>query len=93
MIALLVELLFGKSSSLSFFSGFYGVAISWIILATYLDLNNDSVLSERILALFKLPTYSFVMIILTGLIGGVIGGVGSLTGSWIKGVFVQEDGK
>jgi hypothetical protein len=92
LIALLVELILGKKDSTSFFSGFYGVAIPWMILATYIDIKSEAILTVRILELFKLPEYSVVMIVLTGLLGGLAAGVGSMTGGWLKFAFSHENG-
>ena len=92
IIALAVEALLGKANSTAFFSGFYGIAIPWMILATYIDMQSESVLSIRICELFKLPQYSFILIIATGLLGGLAAGIGSLTGGWIRGV-IQKDGE
>ena len=92
LIALLVELALGKKDSTSFFDGFYGVAIPWMILAAYIDIKSESVLTVRILELFKLPQYSMVMIVLTGLLGGLAAGIGSLTGGWLKTALTSENG-
>ncbi|MCF8463264.1 MAG: hypothetical protein K9G41_00370 [Flavobacteriales bacterium] len=93
VIALLVEAFVGKADNTSFFSGFYGLTIPWMVLATYIDVRSESLLTVRILELFKLPQFSFVLIIVTGLVGGLIGGVGTLTGGWIKAAFLKTDGE
>lgn len=93
IIALVVEVMLGKGDNTSFFAGFYGVAIPWLILAIYIDTKSGSVLSVRILELFMLPQFSVVMIVLTGLIGGLVGGAGSVVGGWIKDALLQSDGK
>lgn len=84
VIALLIEAILGKGDSTSFFSGFYGVAIPWMALATFIDVKSDSILTVQILELFKLPQFSIAMIILTGMLGGLVAGIGSLTGGWIR---------
>ena len=84
IVPLVVEMFLGKGKGTAFFSGFYGIAIPWIVFATYIDVSSGSILSTKILALFKMPEYGFVMIILTGLLGGLYGGLGSLVGGWIK---------
>lgn len=93
LIAFVVELVVGKADSTSFFSGFYGVAIPWMAIATFIDVKSGAVLTVRVLELFKLPQYSVVMIILTGLLGGLIAGVGSMSGGWMKALFVKQNGK
>jgi hypothetical protein len=92
VVAVIVELILGKGDGTSFFSGFYGVAIPWMILATLIDVNSDSLLTVQVLQLFKLPEFSIVMIIITGLFGGLIAGMGSLSGGWIRAAFQKTNG-
>jgi hypothetical protein len=82
--AFMVELVIGKGDRTGFFSGFYGVSIPWMILAFYIDRTTDSVLTYRVLELFRLPQSAIVLVIVTGLIGGLAGGVASLSASWLK---------
>ncbi len=91
IVALAVEASLGKADGTAFFSGFYGISIPWMALSTYIDINNGSILSKQILALFHLPQYSAVMIVVTGLLGGLVGGLGSLTGGWIRSTFLKTD--
>lgn len=90
IVALLVEVTVGKGDATKFYSGFYGVAIPWIALAAYIDYNSDSILTVRILEMFKLPTYGFVMVIITGLLGGLVGGLSSTVGGWIRQAISNE---
>ncbi len=82
--AFVVELVIGKGDRTGFFSGFYGVSIPWMILAFYIDRTTDSVLTYRVLELFRLPQTAIVLVIVTGLIGGLASGVASLSASWLK---------
>lgn len=84
LVAFLVEAIFGKGKDTTFFSGFYGVAIPWMIYTGYIDTVSESILSVRILELFKLPPYGFVMVIITGFLGGLYGGFASVVGGWFK---------
>jgi len=88
--AFLIELSFGKGDRLGFFSGFYGIAIPWMIIAAYIDHHNDSVLAHRVLELLKLPRFGVVLIIVTGLVGGLAGGLATLSASWILG-YLRND--
>jgi len=90
IVAFLVELVFGKVDKLGFFSGFYGIAIPWMVLAFYIDYHNGSVLSNRVLDLFKLPRFGFVLVLVTGLLGGIVGGISSLAGSWVN-AYLKHD--
>lgn len=87
LTAFTVELAIGRGDHTGFFSGFYGVAIPWMILAFYIDHHGGSVLTYRVLELFKLPRFATVLVLVTGLIGGLSGGVASLSASWVKAYF------
>jgi hypothetical protein len=84
IVAFAVEALFGKANDTTFFSGFYGIAIPWMIYAGYIDAASDSILSVQVLQLFKLPPYGFVMVIITGFLGGLYGGFASVVGGWVR---------
>jgi len=90
LVAFSVELILGKGGKHSFFAGFYGVSIPWILLSAYIDIKSESILSVRILELFKLPQYGVVMVVLTGLLGGLAGGIASLSAGWVKAPFIPR---
>lgn len=89
-VALLVEFVLGKRDATKFFSGFYGIAIPWMALSAYIDVRSESILSVRILDMFKLSQYGFVLVIITGFLGGLIGGSASSLGGWIKEAMANE---
>lgn len=87
IVAFAVEVLFGGKTSFAFFSGFYGIFIFWLIYAGIIDFKNDFLLSKKIALLFHLPQIPFVVALLTALIGGLAGGMGSLTASFFRKMF------
>ena len=93
IVAFFVEAILGKGDNTSFFSGFYGIAIPWMIISGYINAKSEAILTVRVLELFQLPQFGIVLIILTGLIGGIVGGIGSMAGGWIKHAFLRTDGK
>lgn len=92
LVAMVVEMLLGRKDGTSFFSGFYGVALPWMALSAYIDVTSDSLLTLQVLRLFKLPEFSVVLIIITGLLGGLVAGLGSVTGGWIRTAIHKTDG-
>jgi len=66
-----------------FWSGFLAIFLSWILLALIKSLPNQNILATRMAKLFHLPNWT-LLLLLTGLIGGLIGGVFSLSGFWLK---------
>lgn len=80
--------LFGKQppSAKAFLSGFIAVFILWSGFAWWSDFQNDSLLSEKIsrLIVSEGETYisrAWIMILVTGLIGGLVGGFSTMTGN------------
>ena len=67
----------------SFLSGFLGIGILWFALATIIDYQTDSILTDRVAGIFSLPA-SQLLILITSIIGGLAGGFGALTGSYFR---------
>jgi len=63
----------------SYLTGFVAVALLWGIYAGYLDSQNAHLLSTKMGNLFG-NLSSVSMVLLTSIIGGIIGGFGVLTG-------------
>ncbi len=76
-----------RSAGSAFASGFAGTALAWAGLAAFLDWRNQHLLSGRIALLFHLPA-GWATIALTGLLGGLMGGLGAWAGyalrAWLK---------
>lgn len=77
--AFLVGFVFSNSGLRSFLAGFLGVGLVWILMALFIHFSTQSELAAKVGAL--MPVNVFV---LTALIGGIVGGFSSLTGSLIK---------
>ena len=77
--AFLVGFVFSNSGFKSFLSGFIAIGLLWLGLALYIDTATQSILTEKVSQL--LPVNVFV---LTTLIGGLVGGLSSMTGSLLK---------
>jgi hypothetical protein len=67
----------------SFVGGFLGIGILWLMLAAITDYQTDSILTDRVAGIFSLPS-SQLLILITSIIGGLVGGFGALTGSYLR---------
>ena len=67
----------------SFLGGFLGIGILWFALATITDYQTDSILTDRVAEIFSIPTGQ-LLILFTSIIGGLAGGLGALTGSYLR---------
>jgi hypothetical protein len=80
LIAFLVGLLLPQPLWAHFISGFSGVFLLWMILAIWIDQKNEHILSSKMAQVFHLGTASFLLIIVTALIGGLVGGFAAMSG-------------
>lgn len=76
---LLVGFVFSNSGLKSFLAGFIAIGLLWLGMALYTDMATQAILTEKINALLPLNVF-----VLTTLLGGLVGGLASLTGSQIK---------
>lgn len=77
--AMMVGFVFSNSGLKSFVAGFTAIGLLWLGMALYTDMTTHAIITEKINTL--LPINVFV---LTTLVGGLVGGLASLTGSQIK---------
>ena len=83
-IAFLVALLLGLGVGRSFLAGFAGVFLLWALLSLWIDIKNESVLSHKIAQLFPLGGSSILLIVITALVGGLVGGFAAMAGGSIR---------
>jgi hypothetical protein len=74
--------LFGRKGRVSFLAGLLGVGMLWLLTALWIDIQTQSILTEKIarLLLVKNPVLLFLV---TALIGGLPGGFAALTGTLV----------
>jgi len=82
--AFVVSVLIPQRPLASFFTGFVALFLLWGGLATYFDTANNSILSARIAGLVYLHGSSVALVLVTGFIGALVGGGGSLTASFLR---------
>ena len=84
VVAFFVALLIPQKTSMAFLSGLSGIAVLWAIVALWLDIPNNGILSQKVSQLFKLGGSSFLLVLVTALIGGLVGGFAALSGSTLR---------
>jgi len=82
--AFIVALLIQQKSWKAFLAGFIGLLLLWSGLAFWIDVKNESILSARIGELFGIGNNSFLLILITGIIGGLVAGFAALSGSFLR---------
>jgi hypothetical protein len=66
-----------------FLAGFLAILLLWAGWALWWDIPNGQILSSRMAALFKLPG-SFLFLIVTAVIGGLVGGMAGWSGALVR---------
>lgn len=86
--AFLTSLFISLKKSAVFFLPFMAIAILWIFHAFYLSSGNDFMLAKKIAVLLPLQGNPYILIILTGIIGGVAAGFAGVLGKQCNTIFV-----
>ncbi len=76
----------GKTPWQSFLSGFTAIFVGWTVLALFKSIPNDHILAKRVAALFTLPNW-ILLLFVTAIIGGLVGGMAALSGVLLKRAF------
>jgi hypothetical protein len=82
--ALLVALLVNQRAGKAFLSGFLGLFLLWIILAWWMDMKNGGILSKKIASVLPLGGNTFLLLLVTGIVSGLVAGFAALTGSYLR---------
>ncbi|OOQ59377.1 hypothetical protein [Mucilaginibacter pedocola] len=82
-------LLLGTTSRQAFWSGFAGLGLAWLALALLKSFPNEHILATRVAHLFQLPHWTLILLV-TVLIGGLVGGMSAMSGLLVKKVFEKE---
>jgi hypothetical protein len=86
IIAFLVALLVPQSIGRSFLAGFTGIFLLWFLLALWIDIKNNHLLSQKIAQLFRLGNASLLLVVVTALIGALVGGFAAMSGASLRPV-------
>jgi hypothetical protein len=86
VIPFLVAVVAQLSSRRGFKIGFWSIVLLWLVVILLRDIPNDHILSARMAKLFSLPHYS-LFIIVSLLIGGIIGGLAGWAGGAMNKAF------
>lgn len=78
-----------KAPAAAFFTGFLSLFAAWFVQVLYVDIANESILSGRIAEMLGVGQ-SWLVLLITAIIGGLIGGLGTLFGTQVR-LLLQPD--
>jgi hypothetical protein len=84
VVSFLIAVYMNQKPAMAYLTGFVSMFLLWVLLAWWIDVQNDSILSARMATLFPLGGSSLLLILVTGLVAGIIGGLSALTGSYFR---------
>lgn len=68
----------------AFLAGFLGLFLLWGVLAFIINVKNESILSARMGALFGIGNNPILLILVTGIVGGLVAGCAALPASYLR---------
>lgn len=83
-VAFVLALGLGQRSWGAFWAGFAGVGLGWLVLAGWLNLQNEGHLSHRVAELIPLGGSGWLLVLVTAVLGGLVGGLAALAGIWLR---------
>ncbi|RJE74568.1 hypothetical protein BGP76_15605 [Reichenbachiella sp. MSK19-1] len=92
LVAGVVAFFLPGSNFNAFLSGFLGGGLLWMVMAWKEDVEVDSIMSLKIVALFPVDDVN-MLIIATGLLGAVAGALGAFTGNSFRQLFIKKKEK
>lgn len=87
--AAIVSFIVPGSNFNAFLSGFLGVGLLWLVTAWKIDVETNSIMSSKIVQLFPIDDAS-MLIIFTGFLGALVGGLSAITGNSFKQIFIKK---
>jgi hypothetical protein len=84
LVAFLVAVFIYQKPGMAYLSGFASILLLWSLLAWWIDAQNDSILSSRMATLFPLAGSSALLILISGIVGAIVGGLSALSGSFLR---------
>jgi hypothetical protein len=82
--AFVVTALLHQRPRISLLAGFVALFLLWFFLATVIDMRNQHILSRKLALLLPLGGNSFLLTLITALVGGLVGGLAALSGSFAR---------
>ena len=84
LAAFIAAVLIPQKPGKAFSAGFIALFLLWGILAYYIDVRNEQILSQKVAELIIKSKSSSLIILITALVGGLVAGFAALTGSYLR---------
>lgn len=82
--AFIVAALIPQKPWKAYLSGFLGLFLLWGLLACWIDMKNQHILSQKMAQVFPLGGSWILLILVTALVAALVAGFAALTGSYVR---------
>lgn len=82
--AFIVALIVYQKAGMAFLSAFSGLLLLWSGLSFWIDAKNESIFSAKIGVLLGIGNNPFLLILITGIVGGLVAGFAAMSGSFLR---------
>ncbi len=82
--AIIVAIAIHQKPTKAFMAGFVALFILWCILALMKDVANQHILSIKVANILHLNGNYILLIFITSVVGGLLGGLGALSGNYLR---------
>ena len=82
--AFIVALIVYQKAGIAFLSAFSGLFLLWSGLSLWIDTKNESIFSAKIGVLLGVGNNPFLLILITGIAGGLVAGFAAMSGSFLR---------
>lgn len=84
LVSFLVAVFIYQKPGMAYLSGFLSIFLLWGGLSFWIDSQNNGILSQKIASLFPLGGNGMLLILITAIVGAIIGGLSALSGSFLR---------
>ena len=84
LVAFLVIAVLPQAPGRSFLAGFFAVFLLWGILSFWISNNNNHLLAAKVSVIILKLNNPFLLMLATGLVGGLVAGFAALTASFLR---------
>ncbi len=90
IVAFAANLIIYQKPFLAWLSAFLAIFILWIVISYIISNNNEHVLAQKISILILKMESPALLILITGLIGGLVSGFAALAGNYWRSIFIRK---
>jgi hypothetical protein len=73
-----------ETAGRAFGAGLLGIGLNWLVPAAWLTIQNHGLLAHRVAQLLPLGGSATLLVLVTALLGGLVGGLAALAGFWTR---------